>query len=96
MSKVIQLDESNFDSEVLAHPGQILVSFSSKSAAGDAVVAPMLEQVAAKAGGFIKVGKVDIDASPALAERYKVTSPPKLVMFDAGKAGSADGVAQGS
>ncbi len=85
MSTVHALDESNFEDEVLRYPGRVLVSFTKPSAAAHAALAPVLEQIAGKLGGQLKVGQVDVDASPGLAQQYGVVSVPKVVMFEDGK-----------
>ena len=49
------------------------------------MLAPTLDQVAAEVAGRAKVVKVDIDASPDLAQRFGVMSVPTLAVFKDGK-----------
>ena len=49
------------------------------------MLAPTLDQVAAEVAGRAKVVKVDIDASPDLAQRFGVMSVPTLAVFKGGK-----------
>lgn len=48
-------------------------------------VAPVLEQVAARHAGDVKVVKVDVDANPGLAQRYNAMSIPLLVFMRQGR-----------
>ena len=49
------------------------------------MVSPALEQLATDMAGRIKLVKVDIDASPALAQRFEVQAIPTLVLLDRGR-----------
>ncbi|WP_405584655.1 thioredoxin [Streptomyces sp. NBC_01190] len=49
------------------------------------MVSPALEQVASELAGRIKLVKVDIDTSPALAERFEVQAVPTLLVLDHGR-----------
>ncbi|MFJ8622196.1 thioredoxin [Kitasatospora sp. NPDC093550] len=49
------------------------------------MVSPALEQVAEDLAGRIKLVKVDIDTSPALARRFEVQAVPTLLILDHGR-----------
>ncbi|MEU9746602.1 thioredoxin [Streptomyces niveus] len=49
------------------------------------MVSPALEQVAGELAGRIKLVKVDIDRSPALARRFEVQAVPTLLILDRGR-----------
>ncbi len=49
------------------------------------MVGPALEQVAKDLAGRIKLVKVDIDTSPALARRFEVQAVPTLLILDHGR-----------
>jgi thioredoxin 2 len=49
------------------------------------MVSPALEQVAEELAGRIKLVKVDIDKSPALARRFEVQAVPTLLILDHGR-----------
>lgn len=48
-------------------------------------VSPALERVATELAGRIKLVKVDIDRSPALARRFEVQAVPTLLILDHGR-----------
>ncbi|GAA3485882.1 thioredoxin [Streptomyces yanii] len=49
------------------------------------MVGPALEKVANDLAGRIKLVKVDIDKSPALARRFEVQAVPTLLVLDRGR-----------
>ena len=46
---------------------------------------PILENVAQKVGGKATVAKIDIDANPEMADQFKISSIPTLMLFKNGK-----------
>jgi thioredoxin 1 len=50
----------------------------------DLALGPMLDQIASE-HPEVRVVKVNIDAEPALAERYGVLSVPTVIRFDGGE-----------
>lgn len=49
------------------------------------MLAPTVEKLAAQYDGRVLVGKVDVDAEPALAQRYGIMSIPTVIFFKNGK-----------
>lgn len=47
--------------------------------------APILEQLDRETAGTVKIGKVDVDEEPALAQRFGVMSIPTLIAFKDGE-----------
>ena len=83
MSQIIS--SSQFASEVEAADVPVLVDFFATWCGPCKMLAPTLDQVAAEVAGRAKVVKVDIDASPDLAQRFGVMSVPTLAVFKGGK-----------
>ena len=48
------------------------------------MLAPVIEEIAAEADGY-KVGKVDVDQEPELAQKYRIMSIPSILVFKNGK-----------
>lgn len=48
-------------------------------------VSPILDQIADEQGDHLRVVKVDVDANPATAARYGITSIPAMVVFRDGE-----------
>lgn len=49
------------------------------------MVGPIVEEVEAEVNDFAKVGKVNVDEQPELAEAFQVMSIPTLVVMRNGK-----------
>ena len=77
----LHLNDASFQSEVLDDEGTALVDFWAAWCGPCRAIAPTIDAVAAETQGRAKVGKVDVDANPRLAEAYGVTSIPTLVFF---------------
>jgi thioredoxin-like negative regulator of GroEL len=48
-------------------------------------VSPIIEQFASESKGRARVGKLNIDANPNLANRFSIMSVPFLFIFDNGE-----------
>ena len=77
----ILLTEQNFSTEVLQTKQPMLVDFYADWCGPCQALAPILRQIAQTE----TVGKVDVDAQPALAARYGVSSVPTVLVFSGGQ-----------
>ena len=84
MSEVI-LNSSKFEQEVINSSTPVLVDFWATWCGPCKMIAPLISQLAVKYAGKVKVGKVDVDEAPELAESFGVSSIPTLVIFRNGE-----------
>jgi thioredoxin len=85
MKNTIELDETNFDPEVLQAAGPVLVDVYAPWCGPCKMLAPLLEQLAGEFTGKIKFAKLNVDDAPELAGRYDITGVPTLMLFRDGK-----------
>lgn len=86
MSPVREFTSSDFDSTIQGSDKPVLIDFWAGWCGPCRAIAPIVEQISEEYAGKLIVGKVDVDAEPALAQRYRVMSIPCVILFKNGEA----------
>jgi thioredoxin 1 len=84
VSDMLQVNQTNFQSEVLQAPGPVLVDFWAPWCGPCRMVAPVVDKIAQAYAGRLKVVKLNTDDSPSLAGQYEVSGIPALILFKSG------------
>ena len=84
-SKPFVVTDASFQEEVLQASGPpLLVDFWAPWCGPCRVVGPIMDQLAADAGGRYRIAKLNVDENPMTASRYQVASIPTMLIFKDG------------
>jgi thioredoxin 1 len=81
---VHELTADIFQQEVIDSAVPVLVDFWSPRCAPCGRIAPILDELAAEAGGRFRVAKVNAWEQQDLAVRYRISAVPTLLVFKGG------------
>ena len=80
----ININKNNFENEVLNSDKTVLLDFWASWCAPCRRVVPIVEEIADERRD-IKVGKINVDEEPELANKFNIMSIPTLVVMKNGK-----------
>jgi thioredoxin 1 len=80
----ITITDANFDNEVLKSTKPVLVDFWAVWCGPCQMQGPIVEEVAKEMDGKAKVGKLNVDENPQMAQKFSVMSIPTLMIFKGG------------
>jgi len=83
--KITELNESNFEEEVLKSSIPVLVDFWAPWCGPCRMMGPVLEEASEEWEGKIKVCKLNVDEAMSLARNYDIQSIPTMILFENGE-----------
>jgi len=93
-SGILTLRDADFDAQVLKSRTPVMVEFWATWCGPCRRFEPTVNAIDSEYAGRLRVGKVDIDQSPATTKRYGIDGTPTVVLFKQGQpVGSIVGVA---
>lgn len=81
---VLVITKENFDQEVINSEKTVLLDFWASWCGPCRMVSPIIDEIAGERPE-IKVGKVNVDEQPELAQKFQVMSIPSLFVMKNGK-----------
>jgi thioredoxin 1 len=85
MAEVKHVNDSTFESEVVNSALPVLVDFWAPWCGPCKMIAPVVETLAARYDGKLKVCKLNTDESPDTPGRFNIQGIPTLIIFKDGK-----------
>ena len=85
MSNLIEVNDSNFEAEVLRSPVPVLVDFFGEHCGPCRMLKPVLVALAESMGNSLKIVAVDVAANERLVNDYRISALPTLIVFREGK-----------
>jgi len=85
MSKLVEVNSSNFDATVMKSATTVLIDFWAPWCGPCRMLSPVIEKVAEDFEGKAKVFKLNVDENPENARKYGIRGIPALKIFKKGK-----------
>ena len=80
-----ELNDGNFEGEVLKSDLPVLVDFWAPWCGPCKMVGPIVEQIAQEYEGKLKVGKLNVDENNQTASQFGIMSIPSVLFFKGGE-----------
>ena len=82
---VITVTKENYDEEVIKSPVPVLLDFWATWCGPCRMLSPIVDEIANEVEGKAKVGKINVDEQPDLAQQFGIMSIPTLVFMKNGE-----------
>ena len=83
-----KVSDADFEAQVLKATEPVVVDFWAEWCGPCKMIAPALEEIAGSLNGKVKIVKLNVDESPATAQKYGIMSIPTLMLFKNGELAS--------
>lgn len=83
--QIVHVTDDSFDNEVLQAGEPVLVDYWAEWCGPCKMIAPVLEEIAGKYSGRVKIAKLNIDDNPNTPPRYGIRGIPTLMLFKNGE-----------
>ncbi len=81
----VKVTVENFKTEVLGSDVPVIVDFWAQWCRPCLMLAPVLEEIESDLAGKVKIAKVNVDEEGYLANQYRISSIPTVILFEGGE-----------
>jgi len=82
---ILEIDDGNFDAEVLQADKPVLVDFWAPWCGPCRAIGPVIEELVGTYGDKVKFTKCNVDDNPVTPGKFGIKSIPTLIFFKEGK-----------
>lgn len=86
MSNVIEINDTNFEQEVLKSESVTVVDFWAPWCGPCRKMGPVLDEIASEFAGKVKVTKINTDENLKTAKEFQISGLPSVLVFKDGEA----------
>lgn len=86
MSNALEVNDSNFETEVKNSETPVLVDFWAPWCGPCRKISPIIDDLAAEYAGKVKVVKVNTDENMKLTQEFSISGIPSILIFKNGEA----------
>ena len=80
-----EVTDANFQDEVIKSKLPVLIDFWAEWCGPCKMIAPIVDDLAQKYNGKLRVGKLDVDSNGSVPELFDVQGIPTLILFKGGQ-----------
>ena len=85
MSNVLEIDDNNFETEVLGADVPVVIDFWATWCGPCRKLSPIVDEISDEYAGKVKFGKVNVEQSIEIAKKYSISGIPCLLIFKDGE-----------
>ena len=76
-----EINDQNFNEEIVNSDSIVVVDFWAPWCGPCKMLGPVIEELANEMGTKVKFAKINVDESPIISSKYKVSSIPTVMVF---------------
>jgi thioredoxin 2 len=81
----VTVTDATFNAEIASFPGPVMLDCWAPWCGPCKMMAPVLNQLAKRYAGVVKIAKLNVDQNPLISQRFNVLSIPTMLLFNGGR-----------